>query len=56
MALEEKISSENQEKLDKEGQVARMEQEELELIQKLQNTQLIQKAGNNIVYIYIYSI
>lgn len=44
-ALMEKIIKENQKRMEKEAKVARLEQEELELIQKLQNTQLLQKAA-----------
>jgi len=36
---------EEQKRLEHEQMVARMEQEELELIQRLQNTQLLQKAA-----------
>lgn len=41
----EKIIKENEKRLEKESKVARLEQEELELIQSLQNTQLLQKAA-----------
>jgi hypothetical protein len=37
--FEEKVLKENQRRLQHEQQVAKMEQEELELIQRLQNTQ-----------------
>lgn len=40
-----KIMQENERRVDIEGQVAHLEQEELELIQKLQNTQVLQKAA-----------
>lgn len=43
--VEEKMMREEQQRLDHEAMVARMEQEELELIQRLQNTQLLQKAA-----------
>lgn len=43
--LDEKVLRENQRRIAHEEQVARMEQEELELIQRLQNTQWIQKAA-----------
>ena len=43
MELERKIEEENRVRREKEDFVARMEQEELELIQRLQNTQLLQK-------------
>lgn len=43
--FEEKVLRENQRRLLHEQQVAKMEQEELELIQRLQNTQWIQKAA-----------
>lgn len=36
---------EDQKRLEHEQMVSRMEQEELELIQRLQNTQLLQKAA-----------
>ena len=39
--FEQKVMSENQTRLSNEQVVARMEQEELELIQRLQNTQLL---------------
>ena len=54
MELEQRINEENRIKLERENQVAVMEQEELELIQKLQNTQILQKAGRLYIYIYIY--
>jgi len=41
--IENKIEDENRVREEREADVARMEQEELELIQKLQNTQLMQK-------------
>mmetsp|Transcript_10178 Transcript_10178/g.10061 ORF Transcript_10178/g.10061 Transcript_10178/m.10061 type:complete len:105 (+) Transcript_10178:501-815(+) len=44
-ALMDKIIKENEKRLEKEARVARLEQEELELIQSLQNTQLLQKAA-----------
>lgn len=40
-----KILEENQRRINIEMEVARMEQEELELIQRLQNTQMLQKAA-----------
>ena len=43
--VEEKMLREEQTRLEHEAMVARMEQEELELIQRLQNTQLLQKAA-----------
>lgn len=43
--LQQKIIQENQLRLQIEQEVAKMEQDELELIQKLQNTQVIQKAA-----------
>lgn len=43
--VEEKMMREEQARLEHEAMVARMEQEELELIQRLQNTQLLQKAA-----------
>lgn len=43
--IEEKAMREEQKRLEHEQMVARMEQEELELIQRLQNTQLLQKAA-----------
>lgn len=36
---------EEQQRLEHEAMIAKMEQEELELIKKLQNTQLLQKAA-----------
>lgn len=42
---EKKIEQENKMRRLREEEVARMEQEELELIQKLQNTQLLQKSA-----------
>ena len=44
MELERKIEEENRIRREKEDLVARMEQEELELIQRLQNTQLLQQS------------
>jgi hypothetical protein len=41
MQIEDKTMHEEQTRLDHEGMVAKMEQEELELIQRLQNTQLL---------------
>lgn len=43
--LMDKIIHENQLRMEKESKVARLEQDELELIQNLQNTQLLQKAA-----------
>merc|ERR1712093_754717 len=43
--LDGKIMEENKQRLVKESEVAGMEQEELELIQKLQNTQLMQRQA-----------
>ena len=43
--LMDKIIKENQMRMEKEAKVARLEQDELELIQNLQNTQLLQKAA-----------
>lgn len=43
--LDEKVLKENKRRIEHEQHVARMEQEELELIQRLQNTQWIQKAA-----------
>ncbi len=43
--LEEKILAEQRARLQREEELARMEQEEEELIQKLKNTQLHQEAG-----------
>ena len=40
-----KILSENEKRMKIENEVERMEKEELDLIQKLQNTQLVQKAA-----------
>lgn len=45
MELIDKIMAENQRRMAIEAEVAQMEEEELQLIQKLQNTQLLQKAG-----------
>ena len=41
----QKILEENERRLQIESEVAMMEQEELELISKLQNTQMLQKAA-----------
>lgn len=43
--LIQKILDENQRRLDIESEVATMEQDELELISRLQNTQMLQKAA-----------
>ena len=43
--LEQKIMEENQVRMNAERDVSRMEQTELDLIQKLQNTQQEQKVG-----------
>lgn len=43
--LIQKILDENQRRLDIESEVTTMEQEELELISRLQNTQMLQKAA-----------
>lgn len=43
--VEDKMIREEQQRLDHERMVSKMEQEELELIQRLQNTQLLQKAA-----------
>mmetsp|Transcript_29980 Transcript_29980/g.53187 ORF Transcript_29980/g.53187 Transcript_29980/m.53187 type:complete len:260 (-) Transcript_29980:526-1305(-) len=43
--LERKIEEENKARLDREKLVERMEQEEMELIQRLQNTQLLQRSA-----------
>ena len=43
--IEDKMVREEQQRLEHEAMVQRMEQEELELIQRLQNTQLLQKAA-----------
>ena len=43
--IEEKALREEQMRLEHEAMIAKMEQEELELIKKLQNTQLLQKAA-----------
>lgn len=40
-----KILEENERRLYIEGEVSRMEQEELDLINRLQNTQMLQKAA-----------
>lgn len=45
LELQQKIISENQRRMHIESEVAKMEQEELELIQRLQNTQLLQKQA-----------
>lgn len=39
------MEREERQRLEHEGHVASMEQEEMELIQRLQNTQLLQKAA-----------
>ena len=44
-AMMQKIIRENQLRMEREQQVSKLEQEELELIQNLQNTQLMQKAA-----------
>lgn len=44
-ALMNRIIKENQLRMEREAVVAKLEQEELELIQNLQNTQLLQKAA-----------
>ena len=43
--LERKIEEENLRKQQKEDEIARMEQEELELIQRLQNSQMLQRSA-----------
>lgn len=43
--LDAKVLKENHKRMEHEKMVAKMEQEELELIQRLQNTQWIQKAA-----------
>ena len=43
--LERKIEEENLRKQQKEDEIARMEQEELELIQRLQNPQMLQRSA-----------
>lgn len=43
--IEEKAQREEMKRIEHEQMVSRMEQEELELIQRLQNTQLLQKAA-----------
>ncbi|OMJ94940.1 hypothetical protein SteCoe_1800 [Stentor coeruleus] len=43
--LERKIEEENAKKQQKEDDIARMEQEELELIQRLQNSQMMQRSA-----------
>ena len=45
IAIEEKILSEQKERLEKEAHLSKMEQEEEELIQKLKNTQVLQQAA-----------
>lgn len=45
MQMEKKILDENKTRIDTESTVSKMEQEELDLIQRLQNTQLLQKAA-----------
>lgn len=42
---EKKVEEENKRRREREEEVIRMEQEELELIQRLQNTQLLQKSA-----------
>lgn len=44
-ALEENLLEEQKARLQKEAELARMEQEEEELIQKLKNTQLYQQSA-----------
>lgn len=43
--IEEKMMREESQRMEHENMVKKMEQEELELIQRLQNTQLLQKAA-----------
>jgi hypothetical protein len=43
--IEEKALREEQQRIEHEAMIARMEQEELELLKRLQNTQLLQKAA-----------
>lgn len=43
--LDTKVLKENKRRMEHENHVSKMEQEELELIQRLQNTQLLQKAA-----------
>ena len=43
--LERKIEEENIKKQQKDEEIARMEQEELELIQRLQNSQMLQRSA-----------
>ncbi|OMJ78643.1 hypothetical protein SteCoe_21520 [Stentor coeruleus] len=43
--LERKIEEENMKKQQKDDEIARMEQEELELIQRLQNSQMMQRSA-----------
>ena len=45
LELQQKIIAENQRRMHIESEVSKMEQEELELIQRLQNTQLLQKQA-----------
>jgi len=45
------IEEENKQRMEKESMIAKLEQEELELIQRLQNTHLKQKEGTNIISI-----
>merc|ERR1712000_725958 len=45
MDVENKIMQENRLRLQREADIAKMEQEELELINKLQNTQLMQRSA-----------
>jgi len=51
--LEETILEEQRVRLQKESELARMEQEEEELIHKLKNTQLLQQAGTDISLYHI---
>lgn len=43
--LERKIEEENRVKIERERMIAKMEQEEMELIQRLTNTQMLQKSA-----------
>ena len=43
--MQEKMAREAQMRMEHESQVSRMEQEELELIQRLKNTQMKQQAA-----------
>ena len=45
MQIEDKAFGEEQRRLEHEALAQKMEQEELELIQRLQNTQLLQRAA-----------